>query len=578
MLHSKTEIIRRSIPVQSELSADLPELLRRVYSARGITQQHELERDLIHLPAPSEIPGTAEAAKLLQQHIQSSSRIMIIGDFDADGATSCVLAVLALKSMGAKDVTYLVPNRFEYGYGLTPEIVDVALKQSPGVIVTVDNGISSISGVEAANQAGVPVLVTDHHLPGKELPKAAVIVNPNIQDEGIGKNLAGVGVLFYVLLALRARLREQQWFVEQSIVEPNLAEFLDLVALGTVADVVPLDRINRILVHQGLRRIRAGLCRPGIRALFLASGRSLDRAVASDLGFAIGPRLNAAGRLDDISLGIETLLTDSITKAEQGAFELNSFNQQRREIEDEMRQQAMAYLESIDLDAESEIPFGLSLFNEEWHQGVIGILASRIKDRYHRPVIAFAAADDEWIKGSARSISGVHIRDLLDSIAAKHPELINKFGGHAMAAGLTLLKRDLDRFSDAFDAEVREHLELDDIRGIIQSDGELPPQLMNIETAGLLREAGPWGQNFPEPIFDGKFNLVNWRIVGEKHLKMVLATENGDTIDAIAFNQAENYPANGECLLEAAYRLDVNEYRGIRSVQLIIEHLEWLNA
>lgn len=578
MLHSKTEIIRRAIPDQSELSEDLPDLLRKVYTARGITQQIELERELANLPTPSEIVGTTEAAELLQQHIQDSSRIMIIGDFDADGATSCALAVLALKAMGAKDVTYLVPNRFEYGYGLTPEIVDVALQQSPQLIVTVDNGISSISGVAAANRAGVPVLVTDHHLPGEELPDAAVIVNPNIQDTAIGKNLAGVGVLFYVLLALRTRLREQNWFIEQEIAEPNLADFLDLVALGTVADVVPLDRINRILVHQGLRRIRAGLCRSGIKALFLASGRSLDRAIASDLGFAIGPRLNAAGRLDDISLGIETLLTESTAKAEQGAFELNSFNQQRREIEDDMRQQALAELESINLSEESELPFGLCIYNEQWHQGVIGILASRIKDRYHRPVIAFASADDDWIKGSARSIPGVHIRDLLDSIAAKNPELINKFGGHAMAAGLTLLKQDFDRFSEAFDIEVREHLELDDIRGIIHSDGELPAQLMNIETAALIRDAGPWGQSFPEPIFDGQFSLINWRIVGEKHLKMVVATANGESIDAIAFNQGEKTPTNGECLLEAAYRLDVNEYRGIRTVQLIVEHLEWLNA
>ena len=578
MLHSKTEIIRRPIPDQSNLSEEMPELLRRIYSTRGITQQIELERELVNLPAPSEIAGTTEAAELLQQHIQASSRIMIIGDFDADGATSCALAVLALKAMGANDVIYLVPNRFEFGYGLTPEIVKVALQQSPKLIVTVDNGISSISGVEAANLAGVPVLVTDHHLPSKQLPDAAVIVNPNIQDEAVGKNLAGVGVIFYVLLALRARLREQKWFVEQEIAEPNLADFLDLVALGTVADVVPLDRINRILVHQGLRRIRAGLCRPGVKALFLASGRSLDRAIASDLGFAIGPRLNASGRLNDISLGIETLLTDSSTSAEQGAFELNSFNQQRREIEDDMRQQAMAELESINLSDESELPFGLCIYNEQWHQGVIGILASRIKDRYHRPVIAFASADDNWIKGSARSIPGVHIRDLLDSIAAKHPELINKFGGHAMAAGLTLLKHDYDRFSKAFDIEVREHLELDDIRGIIHSDGELPAHLMNIDTAALLRDAGPWGQSFPEPIFDGQFSLINWRIVGEKHLKMVLATANGESIDAIAFNQGEKTPPNGECLLEAAYRVDVNEYRGIRNVQLIVEHLEWLHA
>jgi single-stranded-DNA-specific exonuclease len=456
--------------------------------------------------------------------------------------------------------------------------VDVALQHSPDLIVTVDNGISSISGVEAANRAGVPVLVTDHHLPGRELPDAAVIVNPNIQEAGIGKNLAGVGVLFYVLLALRARLRELGWFHDQAIAEPNLADYLDLVALGTVADVVTLDRINRILVHQGLRRIRAGLCRPGIKALFMASGRSIERVVASDLGFAIGPRLNAAGRLDDISLGIETLLTDSVQRAEQGAYELNSLNQQRRDIEDDMRQQAMAYLESIDISTESELPFGLSIFDEDWHQGVIGILASRVKDRYHRPVIAFAAADDEWIKGSARSVPGVHIRDILDNIAAKHPYLINKFGGHAMAAGLTLLKRDLDRFSKAFDTEVREHLKYDDIRGIIHSDGELLSKEMNMETANLLRDAGPWGQNFPEPIFDGEFKLINWRIVGEKHLKMVLATADGNSFDAIAFNQGENSPGSGECSAKVAYRLDVNEYRGIRTVQLIIEHLEWIDA
>lgn len=579
MLQSKTEIIRRSIPQQSSLSEDIPELLKRIYLARGIIDDADLARELADLPAPSKITGTAEAADLLFEHIKSSNRILIIGDFDADGATSCSLAVLALKSMGASDVTYLVPNRFEYGYGLTPEIVDVALKQSPELIVTVDNGISSISGVAAANQAGVPVLVTDHHLPGSELPDATVIVNPNLQaDSSIGKNLAGVGVLFYVLLALRIKLREQQWFSDHGISEPNLADFLDLVALGTVADVVPLDRINRILVHQGVRRIRAGVCRPGIRALFQAAGRNIARAVASDMGFAIGPRLNAAGRLDDISLGIETLITDSAEKAEQGAFELNSFNHQRREIEDEMRQQAMTHLESIDLNSESELPFGLCIFDEQWHQGVIGILASRIKDRYHRPVIAFALSDNQWIKGSARSVVGVHIRDVLDSVAAKHPDLISKFGGHAMAAGLTLLRKDLDRFSTAFDAEVRLHLDFNDIRGVVYSDGELSAPQINIETASLLREAGPWGQNYPEPVFDGRFELLSWRIVGERHIKLVLSTETGNSIDAIAFNQVTNTPKNGEKFLTAAYRLDINEYRGKRDVQLIIEHLEWLHA
>ncbi len=578
MLQSRTEIVRRSLPKDSSLSEDIPGLLRRIYLARGVMDDADLARDLADLPAPSEIPGTTAAAELLYAHIRGSSRILIIGDFDADGATSCALSVLALRAMGAMDVGYLVPNRFEYGYGLTQEIVEVALRQSPDLIVTVDNGISSISGVAAANLAGVPVLVTDHHLPGSELPEADVIVNPNMQASGIGRNLAGVGVMFYVLLALRSRLRQEGWFERQGIVEPNLAEFLDLVALGTVADVVPLDRINRILVHQGLRRIRAGLCRPGIKALFLAAGRDYERVVASDLGFAIGPRLNAAGRLEDISLGIETLITDSMDVAEQGAFELNSLNQQRREIEDEMRQQAMSHLKSIDLDQGAELPFGLCIFDEQWHQGVIGILASRIKDRYHRPVIAFAPSDETWIKGSARSVSGVHIRDVLDSIAAKHPDLISKFGGHAMAAGLTLLRQDLDRFSQAFDTEVRLHLDHDDIRGIIHSDGELEAIQMNIETAELLRDAGPWGQNYPEPVFDGRFGLVNWRIVGERHLKMVLATATGETFDAIAFNQGNRSPQNEEKILNAAYRLDVNEFRGIRQVQLILEHLEWLDA
>jgi len=579
VLQSKTEIIRRSIPQQSSLSEDIPELLKRIYLARGIRDDTDLARELADLPAPSAITGTAEAADLLCEHIQSFNRILVIGDFDADGATSCALAILALKVMGASDVTYLVPNRFEYGYGLTPEIVDVALKQSPDLIVTVDNGISSISGVAAANKAGVPVLVTDHHLPGSELPDAAVIVNPNLSAaDGIGQNLAGVGVLFYVLLALRARLREQQWFSDQSIKEPNLADFLDLVALGTVADVVPLDRINRILVHQGVRRIRAGVCRPGIRALFSASGRNIARAVASDMGFAIGPRLNAAGRLDDISLGIETLITDSVEKAEQGAFELNSFNHQRREIEDEMRQQALAHLESIDIESGAELPYGLCIFDAQWHQGVIGILASRIKDRYHRPVIAFALSDEQWIKGSARSVVGVHIRDVLDSVAAKHPDLISKFGGHAMAAGLTILRKDLERFSAAFDAEVRLHLDYDDIRGVVYSDGELSAAQINIETANLLRESGPWGQNYPEPVFDGRFELISSRIVGERHLKLVLSTETGASIDAIAFNQGANTPKDGERFLTAAYRLDVNEYRGKRDVQLIVEHLEWIDA
>jgi len=575
---SKTEIIRRTIPETDRLSKQIYPLLRRIYRARGITTDAELERELSCLPPPSSLPGTAEAARLLHQAMHDSSRILIVGDFDADGATSCALAVLGLQAMGATDVDYLVPNRFEYGYGLTPEIVEVALTCSPDLLVTVDNGISSIAGVAAAKAAGVPVLVTDHHLPGRELPDAAIIVNPNLSaGEGMGKNLAGVGVLFYVLLALRSRLREHNWFTEHDMEEPNLADFLDLVALGTVADVVPLDRINRILVHQGIRRIRAGHCRPGIKALLRVAGRNIDQHTAADMGFAVGPRLNAAGRLEDMSLGIETLITDSVHKAEQGAAELDRLNRQRREIEDGMRQQATAYLESLELQGEASLPFGLCIFDPDWHQGVIGILASRIKERYHRPVIAFAAAEDGWIKGSARSVPGLHIRDILDSIAVKHPGLISKFGGHAMAAGLTMCKDGLDAFSSAFDQEVRQHLAAEDIRGVIHSDGELLPEQMNLEVAELLRDAGPWGQHFPEPVFDGRFRLVNHRIVGERHLKLVLTTENEDLVlDAIAFNQADNMPQNNQKDLLVAYRLDVNEFRGNRSTQMIIEYLEWL--
>ncbi len=560
------------------MSEEIAPLLRRIYAARGVNSDEELVRELNHLPAPSELSGTAEAAEILHQAMQESKRIVIVGDFDADGATSCALAVLGLKALGATDVDYLVPNRFDYGYGLTPEIVDVALEQSPDLLVTVDNGISSIAGVAAATAAGVPVVVTDHHLPGRELPAAAVIVNPNLSPEaGIGKNLAGVGVLFYVLLALRARLRKHDWFAEHGIQEPNLADYLDLVALGTVADVVPLDRINRILVHQGIRRIRAGHCRPGISALLRVARRNQQQHIAADMGFAVGPRLNAAGRLEDMSLGIETLITDSAQTAEHGAAELDLLNSQRREIEDDMRQQATAYLASLELQKESSMPFGLCIYDPDWHQGVVGILASRIKERYHRPVIAFAAAEDGWIKGSARSVTGLHIRDILDSVAVKHPGLISKFGGHAMAAGLTLLEVDYADFCTAFDQEVRLHLAPEDICGVIHSDGELEPEQINLELAELLRDAGPWGQHFPEPIFDGEFMLVNSRVVGERHLKLVLTTQDKDNfLDAIAFNQADMQPQSNQEKLRAAYRLDVNEFRGNRSCQMIIEYMEWL--
>ncbi|MDE2088781.1 MAG: single-stranded-DNA-specific exonuclease RecJ, partial [Gammaproteobacteria bacterium] len=463
---------------------------------------------------------------------------------------------------------------FEYGYGLTPEIVAVAAQQSPDLIITVDNGISSLDGVAAARALGIQVLITDHHLPGVRLPEADAIVNPNLPDDVFpSKHLAGVGVIFYVLAALRARLREESWFTRMGTAEPNLAQFLDLVALGTVADVVPLDHNNRILVDQGLQRIRAGQCCAGVLALLEVAGRRRENLVAADLGYAVAPRLNAAGRLQDMSLGIECLLCDDPQAARTMARRLDELNRDRREIETEMQDQALAALAALDLDPE-RLPVGLCLFDERWHQGVIGILAARIKERLHRPVIAFAPAGTDEIKGSARSVSGLHIRDALDAVAAGNPGLITRFGGHAMAAGLSLTRERLPAFSDAFDREVRRHLSGDDLRGVIHSDGELTETELSLELAELLRAAGPWGQGFPEPVFDGVFEVVNRRVVGERHLKLQLRSSRASScIDAIAFNAAEPAPAEGErvCI---AYRLDVNDYRGLRSLQLIVEHLE----
>jgi len=509
----------------------------------------------------------------LQHAIVNRQRIVVVGDFDADGATSCALCLRALRAMGAAEVHYLVPNRFEYGYGLTPEIVGVAAELQPDLLVTVDNGISSVDGVAAAKRQGIKVLITDHHLPGKQLPAADAIVNPNnVGDSFPSKSLAGVGVAFYVMLALRARLREQGWFEKQSIAEPNLAQYLDLVALGTVADVVPLDRNNRILVQQGVQRMRAGHCAPGIRALLEVGGRSLSRMVATDLGFTVGPRLNAAGRLDDMSLGIECLLTDDAAAATQMASRLDELNRERKDIETDMQTRAFEAIEALDL-RDDRLPVGLCLFDPGWHQGVIGILAARIKERFHRPVIAFARSGEGEIKGSARSVAGLHIRDALDAVAARHPDLIEKFGGHAMAAGLSLPEDHYTVFAAAFDKEVSRHLSKDDLKGVIYSDGELSDQELSLDTAQLLRDASPWGQGFPAPVFEGDFNVVSHRVVGQRHLKMMLSPVRGSCqIDAIAFN-TEVLP-RGSQRVHMAYRLDVNEYRGIVSPQLIVEHME----
>jgi len=431
--------------------------------------------------------------------------------------------------------------------------------------------------VAAAKAAGIKVLVTDHHLPGDELPEADAILNPNQRGcEFPSKNLAGVGVVFYLMVALRSALRDAGWFTLQNIVEPNMAEFLDLVALGTVADVVPLDHNNRILVHQGLQRMRAGKLRPGIRALLDIAGRSLNRLVASDMGFAVGPRLNAAGRLDDMSLGIECLLCNSEPLAREMAYELDGLNKDRRSIESSMQQEAMQSLESLNLENDGQMPWGLCLYDGDWHQGVVGILASRIKDRFHRPVIAFADGDNGDIKGSARSIPGLHIRDALDAVANQNPGLLQKFGGHAMAAGLSLEKQHLRAFTEAFDRVVRERLDESDLQAEVLSDGTLSAPDISFNNAQLLRDAGPWGQHFPEPVFDGVFKIVQQRLVGEKHLKLVVQAEgSNELLDGIAFNvDLAQWPNPSLETVQLAYRLDINEFRGNQSLQLMVEYLE----
>ncbi len=520
------------------------------------------------------------AVELLSSVLTARGRILIVGDFDADGATSSALAVLGLRAMGAAAVEFLVPNRFEYGYGLTPEIVAVALEHRPNLIVTVDNGISSLDGVAEAARAGVPVLITDHHLPGEVLPAAAAILNPQLaaSQGGVALNLAGVGVVFFLLIALRARLREANWFAQRGVAEPNLAEYLDLVALGTVADVVTLDHVNRILVHQGLQRMRAGRSRPGIAALLKVAGRAVANLTAADLGFAVGPRLNAAGRLADMSQGIECLLTDDPLRAQEIALELDRLNRERRRIEEEMRDDALAWLEAWTPE-DGELPVGLCLYRPEWHQGVIGILASRIKDRYHRPVIAFAPGGEGILKGSARSVPGLHIRDALDAVATRHPGLLMKFGGHAMAAGLSLEAGRYDAFCLAFDREVRRHLGVDELRGTYHSDGALAPSELSLELAELLRGGGPWGQGFPEPTFDGRFQVVQRRVLKERHLRLLLRPIDGDRpVGAIAFAQAEACDADEGDLVESAYRLEINEFNGRRDLQLNIQFIRTLET
>jgi single-stranded-DNA-specific exonuclease len=549
-------------------------VVRRVYAARAVAPD-ELECSLARLHPGESLSGLKPAVELLEAALAERLRILVIGDFDADGATSSALAVRALRAFGHADVDYLVPNRFEYGYGLTPEIVELARERQPDLLITVDNGISSIAGTAAAKAAGMRVLITDHHLPGDTLPAADAIVNPNMHgDDFPSKHLAGVGVIFYVMLALRARLREKDWFRSAGIPEPNMAELLDLVALGTVADVVVLDFNNRILIDQGIRRIRAGRCCPGILALLQDSGRDPARLVAADLGFAVGPRLNAAGRLEDMSLGIACLLSDDPDQATAMAAQLGELNQQRRKIEGVMQEEALTLLSRLEQN-EAGLPPGLCLMDPGWHQGVIGILAGRIKDRFYRPVIAFAPAGEGELKGSARSIQGLHIRDLLERIATRNPGLIAKFGGHAMAAGLSLAADDFPRFEAAFAAAVAEELSDEMLARELLTDGELAPDEYDLRIAEALRDAGPWGQGFPEPLFDGLFEISQNRIVGGRHVKLTMQQPNGGRwLDAIAFNGVEYGWHELRQAVRLAYRLDVNEFRGRRSVQLLVEYME----
>lgn len=573
---SEPTIIERSIGDVSNSLALLHPVIARIYAGRGVSELSELDKGLETLLPDGAMLGIDAGVTRLVSALQRQESILIVGDFDCDGATSTTTALLALRAFGFNQVDYLVPNRFEYGYGLSPEIVEVARQKQPDLIITVDNGISSIEGVDRANQFGIDVIVTDHHLPGSVLPKAVAIINPNQAGcQFMAKSTCGAGVVFYLLIALRRQLQQLGWFEKQGVNAPNLGNYLDLIALGTVADVVPLERNNRTLVHQGLARIRAGRARPGLLALLEVAGRDHQRISSSDLGFAVAPRLNAAGRLDDISLGIECLLEEDSQRAREYAEQLDALNRERRSIESEMQAQAMAYLESLDL-SEAERPAGIALFNEQWHQGVIGILASRVKEKLHRPVIVFAPGDEGEIKGSARSIEGFHIRDGLDRIATEQPGLISKFGGHAMAAGLTIAKSDLARFEAAFADEVTRQTRKEDLDRVIETDGELAPSQFTMELAQMIQEAGPWGHQFPEPSFHGEFRLLQQRIVGQKHLKMVLQEPTtGLALDAIAFNvESDIWPNASINRVRAVYRLDINEFRGQRSLQLMVEWLK----
>ena len=567
-------VVRRAPPAELQLAAGLNPVLARAYAARGVRTAADLDTSLARLLPVGTLEGIPAAVELLIAH-RTGGRVLVIGDFDADGATSSALMVRSLRSLGFSAVDFLVPNRFEFGYGLTPEIVALAAQRSPTLIVTVDNGVSSHAGVAAARTRGIDVLITDHHLPGAELPDANVIVNPNLAGSRFGSRaLAGVGVAFYILAALERRLAEAGGSGART---PVVAQLLDLVALGTVADVVPLDANNRVLVAQGLKRIRAGRCVAGIKALLAIAGRGAADLTAADLAFGVAPRLNAAGRIDDMTIGIQCLLTDDTSVAQQLAVRLDELNEERRAIEARMQQEALAAVRRLAEPGPGTLErSGVCLFDESWHQGVVGLVASRVKERVRRPVIAFASADPATLRGSARSVPGVHIRDVLDRIAARHPDLISRFGGHAMAAGLTLERARLDEFARAFDEEVARWMGGRTGADAVETDGELTVAEIALDTAEALRAGGPWGQAFPEPSFDGVFSVRSARVIGERHVKMWVEPESsGRSFDAVVFNHFEQGASGAlpEGLVRLVYRLDVNEYQGERRLQLLVDHL-----
>ncbi|OBX79322.1 single-stranded-DNA-specific exonuclease RecJ [Haemophilus aegyptius] len=570
----KKLIKRREIPVGNSVSTH--PLLDRLYRARHIKNTKELDRTLKSMLNPNQLYGIDQAVNLLVEAYQQQQKIVIVGDFDADGATSTALSVLALRQLGFSDVDYLVPNRFEQGYGLSIPVAEIAIEKGVQLLMTVDNGVSSFEGIAFLKEKGIRVLVTDHHLPPETLPPADAIVNPNLsQCHFPSKSLAGVGVAFYLMLAVRAKFRELGIFTVET--QPNFTDLLDLVALGTVADVVPLDQNNRILAYQGLMRIRARRCRPGIIALAEVANRNVEQFTSSDLGFCIGPRLNAAGRLDNMSIGVELLLADDMPKARELALDLDELNQTRKEIEVGMKLEAIKICQNLTA-LFKELPYGITLYQPDWHQGVLGIVSSRVKDQYHRPVIAFTQDGEGILKGSARSIEGLHMRDVLERIHSQHPNIILKFGGHAMAAGLSIREEYFADFQYLFNQTIADWLDEEHLQGIIWTDGELNSNEFNLETAELIKSVGTWGQGFPEPCFDGEFKILDQRAIGQNknHLKMLLEPKQGGVLlDAIAFNiNTRLYPDLSIKQARLAYKLDINEFRGNRSLQLLVDYIE----